>query len=192
MDVVLATRNEGKLREMQRLFEPLGLTLISQASLDIESADETRTTFLENALDKARHVSALTGKPCIADDSGLVVRALGGAPGIYSARFAGPDATDAANNARLIAALADEEDRSAHFYCAMVYLDHAEHPAPLVATARWNGEIVDTPRGENGFGYDPHFLVAGLEQTSAELTPERKNTLSHRGQASRALLALLQ
>ena len=192
MDVVLATRNEGKLREMQRLFEPLGLTLVSQASLNIESAEETRSTFVENALDKARHVSALTGKPCIADDSGLVVRALGGAPGIYSARFAGPDATDAANNTRLIGELAGVEDRSAHFYCAMVYLEHADHPAPLVATGRWNGEIVDTPRGENGFGYDPHFLVAGLNQTSAQLDPEQKNTLSHRGQASRALLALLQ
>lgn len=192
MRVVLATRNDGKLREMQRLFAPCGWDLVSQAALAIDSAEETRTTFVENALDKARHVARLSGAPCIADDSGLVVESLGGAPGIYSARFAGSQRSDADNNAELIRRLEGEINRHAHFYCAMVYLEHADHPAPLIATARWHGTIIDAPRGDNGFGYDPHFLVKGTDLTAAELDAQTKNRLSHRGQAAALLLGLLR
>ncbi len=191
MKVVLATRNPGKLREMQQLFEPLGWSLVSQADLNIDSAPETRMTFVENALDKARHVSEQSGLPCIADDSGLVVSALNGAPGIYSARFAGPQKSDADNNVRLIAELADKQDRDAHFYCAMVFLQHHAHPAPVVATGRWHGRIVDKARGANGFGYDPHFFVVSRGCTAAELEAETKNEISHRGLAARTLLAAL-
>ncbi len=190
--VVLASRNEGKLREMSRLFSPLGWQLVSQAELQVDSAEEVRSTFVENAIDKARHVSAITGLPCIADDSGIVVNALNGAPGIYSARFAGEQRSDADNNAKLVELLRGVDDRRAHFYCAMVYLEHADHPAPIVATALWHGEIIDEPRGEGGFGYDPHFLLPALGVTSAELSAEQKNKLSHRGQAAQALLSLLK
>ena len=192
MKVVLATRNDGKLIEMQELFGPIGWELISQKALDIDSADEVKHTFAENALDKARHVAAISGLPCIADDSGIVVNALNGAPGIYSARYAGPQRSDADNNAKLVADLQGKDDRSAHFFCAMVFLEHAEHPGPLIATARWHGQIVDTPQGSNGFGYDPHFYLPELECTSAQLPAEQKNRISHRGQAANQLLQLVR
>lgn len=191
-EAVLATGNAGKLREMAALLAPIGLRLIAQGELGIAAAAETAVTFVENALQKARHASAAAGLPAIADDSGLVVPALGGAPGVRSARYAGDDATAAQNNRKLIGALAGIEDRSAWFYCALVFIEGPEDPAPLLATGLWRGRIIDQPRGEGGFGYDPHFLVPRLGRTSAELAPEEKNALSHRGQAVAALLQRLR
>ena len=191
-EAVLATGNAGKLREMAALLAPIGLRLIAQGELGIAAAAETGVTFVENALQKARHASAAARLPAIADDSGLVVPALGGAPGVRSARYAGDDATDAQNNRKLIGALAGIEDRSAWFYCALVFIERPEDPAPLLATGLWRGRIIDQPRGEGGFGYDPHFLVPRLDRTSAELAPEEKNALSHRGQAVAALLHRLR
>lgn len=191
-EAVLATGNAGKLREMAALLAPIGLRLIAQGELGIAAAAETGVTFVENALQKARHASAAARLPAIADDSGLVVPALGGAPGVRSARYAGDDATDAQNNRKLIGALAGIEDRSAWFYCALVFIERPEDPAPLLATGLWRGRIIDQPRGEGGFGYDPHFLVPHLGRTSAELAPEEKNALSHRGQAVAALLQRLR
>jgi XTP/dITP diphosphohydrolase len=192
MQVVLASRNVGKLKELADLLAPLGLMLTSQAEFDIPSADETGLTFLENALIKARSVAAATTLPSIADDSGLVVPALNGAPGIYSARYAGAEATDADNNAKLVTALQSQTDRRAYFYCALVYLRYADDPTPLVATAAWHGEIIDEPRGQGGFGYDPHFWVSETGCTSAELAKQRKNAISHRGQAMSSMLDLIR
>ena len=189
--VVVASGNRGKLRELAAALAELDLDLISQGELGIASAPETATTFVENALAKARHAAAAAAAPAIADDSGLVVPALGGAPGIFSARYAGDGATDAANNARLLKALQDVADRAAYFYCALVYSASATDPAPVIATAQWRGIIVEAPRGANGFGYDPHFLVPALGLTAAELPLADKNRLSHRGQACRRLAALL-
>ena len=177
MKVVLASGNAGKLRELRALLAPLGIELIAQGELGLEGAPETACTFVENA---------------IADDSGLAVNALGGEPGVHSARYAGPARDDGANNRKLIAALAGVPDRRARFCCAMVYVDEPGDPVPLIAAAEWQGTIVDAARGENGFGYDPHFLVPELGLTSAELEPKLKNSLSHRGQAARALLAALR
>jgi XTP/dITP diphosphohydrolase len=187
--IVLATHNAGKLRELRALLSPRSMEVTSLAELDIPAPEETGLTFLENALTKARHAAELSTLPAIADDSGLVVPALGGEPGIHSARYAGLDAGDAANNARLLRELHGATDRSAHYYCALVMLRHARDPAPLVATARWFGRILEAGRGTGGFGYDPYFEVAGLDYTAAELPPARKNALSHRG---RAMLALLE
>ena len=189
--IVVATGNAGKVRELALALGPLGCTLATQRELGIESVAETGTTFVENALIKARHAATRSGLPAIADDSGLVVPALCGAPGVRSARYAGEDATDAANNAKLLRALDGINDRSAYFYCALVYLASADDPTPRIATACWHGVIVDDARGSNGFGYDPHFLVPELGETAAELSVERKNAISHRGQASRRLAELL-
>ena len=191
MKVVLASGNAGKLRELAALLAGLGVELISQSDLKVRPAAETGQTFIENALIKARHASRQTGLPAIADDSGLVVPALSGAPGVRSARYAGAAATDADNNRKLINALSDDSDRSAWFYCALVFLHHPEDPSPLLATGLWRGRIIDQPRGANGFGYDPHFLIPHLDKTSAELPPQQKNQLSHRGQAAQALAAAL-
>lgn len=190
--VVLATGNEGKAREIAALLAPAGIEIVSQAALGIEPADETGLTFIENALLKARHAAALSGLPAIADDSGLVVDALGGAPGIHSARYAG-GAGDAANNAKLLAALAATPDpaRSARFVCVAVFLAHAADPLPLVCEGRWEGAILHAPRGAGGFGYDPVFLPAGETRSSAQLEPVEKNQASHRGRAFRELLARL-
>ena len=163
MKVVLATNNEGKLFEFRSLLSPLGLELVGQAELDITSIPETGITFVENALAKARHVSAVSNCPALSDDSGLVVDALRGEPGIHSARFAGSNATDEDNNSKLLAVLANHKSRktrSAHFYCALVFLRHAEDPAPIVATGQWHGSIVTEPKGNNGFGYDPLSCVS--------------------------------
>ncbi len=188
--LVLASNNPGKLREFRRLLQPLGITVVPQAELGIADAGEPHVTFLENALAKARHASAAARLSALADDSGICVTALGGAPGVQSARYAGEPRSDARNNARLIAALAGVADRRAHYTCVLVMVRHEGDPEPIVAEGRWHGTIIDVPRGDGGFGYDPHFLDPG-GLTGAELPLERKNVLSHRGQAMRALIARL-
>ena len=191
MRVVLASSNTGKLRELSALLAPLDLTLTPQHELGVSPAPETGCTFVENALLKARHASAQTGLAAVADDSGLVVPALGGAPGVHSARYAGRNATDAANNRKLIDALARVGNRVAWFHCALAFLRHPSDPVPVLASGAWRGEIIDTPKGAAGFGYDPHFLIPELGKTSAELPREEKNRLSHRGQAARNLAQAL-
>ena len=187
--VVLASNNAGKLAEFSSLLTPLGLALRKQSELGISEAEEPYATFVENALAKARHVAQLSGLPALADDSGICVPAFGGAPGVLSARYAGEPKSDARNNQKLIQDLSAHEDKSAYYYCVLVYLRHAQDPQPVIAEGRWDGEIISTPRGENGFGYDPHFWIASLNKTAAELSAEEKNQLSHRGQALRALIA---
>ncbi len=192
-ELVLASGNAGKLAEIARLLEPLGLVIRTQTEFGITPPEETGLSFIENAILKARHAARLSGLPALADDSGLEVDFLNGAPGIYSARYAGEDGNDAANNHKLLGALegVPAEQRSARFRCVIALLRHAEDPMPLVATGTWEGRILEAPRGEGGFGYDPLFLPAGLERTAAELGKAEKNRLSHRGQALQALLALL-
>ena len=189
--LVLASNNEGKLREFRRLLSPLSIEVIPQAALDIPEADEPHVTFVENALAKARHASALADLPALADDSGICVRALDGAPGVQSARYAGEPKSDARNNAKLVAALQGVADRRAHYACLLVLVRHAADPEPIIAEGDWHGSIVDAPRGDGGFGYDPHFLDATTGLTAAELPLARKNELSHRGRALRALIAKL-
>jgi XTP/dITP diphosphohydrolase len=190
--LVLASGNAGKLREFRRLLSPLGLDVIAQSALGIADADEPHVTFVENALAKARHASAHAKLPALADDSGICVRALAGAPGVQSARYAGEPRSDARNNEKLIAALSGVADRRAHYACVLALLRHAHDPEPILAEGAWHGTIVDAPRGTGGFGYDPHFLDAATGHTAAELPLERKNELSHRGKAIRALLARLK
>jgi len=194
--LVLASNNPGKLREIDALLAPLGITVVPQAALGIAEADEPHETFLENALAKARHASRASGLPALADDSGLCVDALGGEPGVHSAHYAGWKGSraqrDAANNARLLAALETQADRGAHFACVMVLMRHPDDPQPLVAEGNWVGEIGRTARGENGFGYDPLFVLPGRGCTSAELPAEEKNRISHRGQALVRLLDRLR
>jgi len=189
--LILASGNEGKLREFRRLLEPRGMEVIPQAELDIAEADEPHATFIENALAKARHASAIAGLPALADDSGVCVAALAGAPGVQSARYAGLPASDARNNAKLVMALRGVADRRAHYTCVLVLLRAAADPEPLIAQGTWHGTIIDEPRGSGGFGYDPHFRDDATGLTGAELPLERKNELSHRGQAIRALLQTL-
>jgi XTP/dITP diphosphohydrolase len=198
--LVLASANPGKLREFRQMLAPLGLEVVPQAELGIADADEPHATFVENALAKARHASAASGLPAFADDSGICVATLGGAPGVQSARYAGPppaetpggrEDQDARNNSKLVAALAGAADKSAHYYCVIVLVRHAADPEPLIAEGRWRGEVIATPRGTNGFGYDAHFLVSELGRTAAELPPEQKNSLSHRGKALAELVARL-
>ena len=190
--IVLASRNPGKLREFRRLLSPLGIEVIAQSDLGIAEADEPHATFVENALAKARHASRYARLPALADDSGVCVEALGGAPGVQSARYAGEPKSDQRNNAKLIADLAGIADRRAHYYCMLALMRHEADPEPILADGRWDGTIIDTPRGTGGFGYDPHFLDGGTSLTGAELPPERKNELSHRGKALRALLVRLE
>ncbi|CAH2806257.1 MAG: Nucleoside 5-triphosphatase RdgB (dHAPTP, dITP, XTP-specific) (EC [uncultured Paraburkholderia sp.] len=192
--VVLASNNAGKLREFAALFDAAGIELIPQGQLKVPEAEEPYPTFVENALTKARHASKLTGLPALADDSGLCVRALRGAPGVYSTRYAqltGGEKSDAANNARLVAALQGETDRRAYYFCVLALVPHADDPEPLIAEGRWHGEMLDTPRGEHGFGYDPYFYLPSLNATAAELEPVVKNGSSHRAIALRQLLARL-
>jgi XTP/dITP diphosphohydrolase len=189
--LVLASGNEGKLREFRRLLAPLGIEVIPQAELGIPEAPEPHVTFIENALAKARHASAVAGLPALADDSGVCVRALGGAPGVQSARYGGEPRSDARNNARLIAELQGVADRRAHYVCVLVLVRHAGDPEPVIAEGAWHGVIVDDPRGAGGFGYDPHFLDEASGLTGAELPLEQKNAISHRGKAMRALLLRL-
>lgn len=189
--IVLASNNPGKLREFAGLFAPLGIELIAQGQLGVPEAAEPHVTFVENALAKARHASALTGLPAIADDSGLCVAALDDAPGVRSARFAedeGAGKGDAANNALLVRKLEGVTDRRARYVALLVLVRSADDPQPLIAQGQWHGEILAEPRGANGFGYDPHFLLPPLGRTAAELQPEEKNRLSHRAQALRMLV----
>ena len=191
--LVLATGNPGKLRELAALLAPWRVEVLPQSAFTATVAEETGQTFVENAILKARHAAAASGLPAIADDSGLEVDALGGAPGVRSARYAGDGADDQANNARLLEALAGVAgpDRTARYRCAMVFLRHPDDPAPLVRQSAWEGCIVREPRGTGGFGYDPLFLVAGEARTAAEYPAEEKNLVSHRGRALRALVEAL-
>ncbi|WP_018412224.1 RdgB/HAM1 family non-canonical purine NTP pyrophosphatase [Methyloversatilis thermotolerans] len=190
--LVLASNNPGKLRELDAMLAPLGIEVVNQGALGVGEAEEPWPTFVENALAKARHASRETGLPALADDSGLCVDALGGRPGVLSARYAGEPRSDLANNARLIADLHGVADRRAHFYSVIVLVRSADDPQPLIADGEWHGEIVADARGDGGFGYDPHFWVPSLDQTAAELPAELKNTLSHRAAAMRHLLDRLR
>jgi XTP/dITP diphosphohydrolase len=190
-DLVIASNNPGKLAEFSRLLSPLGYRVRTQSELGIDEAEEPHPTFIENALTKARHASRASGLPALADDSGICAPALGGAPGVHSARYAGEPRSDDANNAKLVQALSSHTDKSAYYYCVLVFVRHAEDPQPVIAEGRWQGELITKPRGEGGFGYDPHFLLPALGKTAAELSAEQKNELSHRGQALRALMAKL-
>ena len=190
MDIVLASSNQGKLAELRALLEPAGLRVVPQDALGVEPPEETGLTFVENALIKARAACAATGLSAIADDSGIVVDALKGAPGVRSARYAGEGASDADNLARLLEALAGVATprRGAAFVCCVVYLRHARDPCPMVCEGVWKGRILDAPRGAGGFGYDPVFFVESLGRTAAELSRAEKNAISHRGQALAQLL----
>lgn len=190
--LVLASNNAGKLKEFSALLAPLGIKVVPQGELGVPECPEPHITFLENALEKARHASRVTGLPALADDSGICVEVLNGAPGVLSARFAGEPKSDAANNALLVSKLAGETNRRAWYTCVLVLVRHADDPQPLVAEGVWHGEIVDAPRGEGGFGYDPYFWLADQGQTVAELPAEQKNRMSHRGQAIAALLERLK
>ncbi len=192
--LVLASSNQGKLREINQLIGGIGLEAVPQSEFDVPDANETGLSFVENAILKARHAAKLTGLPAIADDSGLEVDALNGAPGIYSARFAGKDASDTDNLQKLLVDLkaVPEEQRTARFQCLMVFMSHENDPTPIICQGTWEGHILSAPQGENGFGYDPVFWVPGEQCASAELAPVVKNRLSHRGQALRRLVGALQ
>jgi len=192
--VVLATGNAGKVRELASLLNDFGLDVVAQTELGVESAEETGLTFIENAIIKARHAAQVTGLPAIADDSGLAVDALGGAPGIYSARFAGADASDQQNLEKLLVELQDvpDSERQAQFHCVLVYMRHADDPTPLVCHGSWQGTIARAPAGNGGFGYDPIFVVPEAGKTAAELSADEKRAVSHRGQAVKLLLEALR
>ncbi len=190
--IVLASNNQGKLKEFFHILSPLGITLHAQSEFDVPEAEEPYFTFIENALTKARHAAKLTGLPALADDSGICVNALQGAPGVFSARFAGEPKSDQRNNAHLISQLATANDKSAYYYCVLVYVRSEHDPQPVIAEGLWHGEIVTEPKGNNGFGYDPHFWIPTLGKTVAELSPEQKSQCSHRGQALRVLLEKLR
>jgi XTP/dITP diphosphohydrolase len=190
--IVLASGNKGKKKEIEELLEPFGTRVVTQTELGITEAEEPYETFFENALAKARHAAFATRLPALADDSGICVDALGGAPGVHSARFAGEPRSDERNNQKLLQELAHHQNRKAHYVCVLVLVRGPGDTEPLVAQAEWHGEIAHAPRGTNGFGYDPYFLVPGLGKTAAELAPEVKNRLSHRGQALAKLLELLK
>jgi XTP/dITP diphosphohydrolase len=190
--VVIASNNAGKLREIERILAPLDLHAVPQAHFQVPECPEPHVTFIENCIAKARHASQHTGLPALADDSGICVDALNGAPGVYSARYAGEPKSDQRNNDKLVAALQGEANRKAHYYCVMVYVRYPDDPQPIIAEGAWHGEIIDTPRGDGGFGYDPYFLVPELGQTGAELPMDEKNVISHRGQALRALAERLK
>ena len=192
-EVVLASGNAGKIKELSQLLLQANLTVVSQSDLNVPEVEETGLSFVENAIIKARNASQHTGLPAIADDSGLEVDALNGAPGIYSARYAGAAATDADNNEKLLKALqaVPEQNRTARFRCSLVYLRHATDPSPLIAEGHWEGRIVNTLQGNKGFGYDPVFYIPDLQCTAAQLTRERKSQLSHRATALKVLLNLI-
>ncbi len=190
--IVLASNNAGKLKEFNQLLAPVGFTLHAQGEFNVPEAEEPHPTFVENALAKARHASRLTGLPALADDSGICANALAGAPGVWSARYAGEPKSDLSNNDRLVTELAAHADKSAYYYCVLVLVRHADDPQPLIAEGRWEGEVIADKRGAGGFGYDPHFWLPALDRTVAELSAEEKNRLSHRGQALRLLIEKLR
>jgi XTP/dITP diphosphohydrolase len=199
--LVLASSNPGKLREFRQMLDPLGIEVVPQSELGVPEADEPHETFLENALAKARLASRHTGLPAFADDSGICAEALGGEPGVHSARYADGAGSGAPgeragqerrNNEKLVSALRGKADHRAHYYCVIVLVRHAGDPEPLIAEGRWQGEVIATPRGTGGFGYDPHFLLPELGRTAAELLPEEKNAVSHRGKALRRLVEMLK
>lgn len=188
--IVLASGNIGKLRELSQILSPLGLKLIAQSDLNVAEAEETGLSFVENAIIKARNAALVTGLPAIADDSGIEVDALHGAPGIYSSRYAGPDASDTDNIQALLTAMKDvpENERTARFQCVVVFMRHAEDPTPLICQGSWQGQILQSPSGDEGFGYDPIFWVTETDCTAAELSPEQKHAISHRGKAMRQFM----
>ena len=190
--LVLASGNAGKLKELSSLLTPLGIEVLPQSAFNVSEAEEPHPSFVENAIAKARHAARATGLPALADDSGLCVDVLGGAPGVLSARFAGEPKSDARNNALLLERLAGEPNRHARFYCALALVRHADDPQPIIACGEWHGEILEAARGQGGFGYDPLFLVPDLDQTAAEIDHSLKNVLSHRGNAMRQLLDRLR
>ncbi len=190
--IVLASNNQGKLKEFGALLGAIGLDVHPQGEFNVPEADEPFATFVENALTKARHAARLSGLPALADDSGVCVNALAGAPGVWSARYAGEPKSDAANNAKLVADLAAHADKSAYYYCVLVYVRHADDPQPVIADGSWHGEIIAVPRGDGGFGYDAYFWLPALNKTAAELSAAEKNACSHRGQALRALVEKLR
>lgn len=197
--LVIASNNPGKLREIAAILAPLAIEVLPQGALGVSEAEEPHCTFIENALAKARHASRITGLPALADDSGVCILALGGEPGVHSARYAeavageeGREDQDRRNNEKLLQALSSATDRRAHYYCVIVLVRHAEDPQPLIAEAEWHGEILREPRGTGGFGYDPLFLVPEFGRTGAELSPQEKNRVSHRGRALAQLVARLR
>lgn len=192
--LVLASGNKGKLKEFGEVLAPLGFEVVPQSEYNVPEVDETGLTFIENALLKAREASRVSGQPAMADDSGIEVDALNGAPGIYSARFSGEDATDGKNNAKLLEALKGlpQEKRTARYWCVLVYLRHANDPTPIIAQGSWEGRILEAPEGEGGFGYDPLFFVDELGCTAAALSPDVKNKYSHRGKATLDLITQLK
>ncbi|MEO9945827.1 XTP/dITP diphosphatase [Paraglaciecola sp.] len=193
-NVVLATGNQGKVKELAKMLSGLNIKVLPQSEFAVGDVAETGTTFVENAIIKARHAAKVTGLPAIADDSGLAVDALGGAPGVYSARYSGDNATDQSNILKLLEAMADmpANKRQAKFLCVLVFMRHADDPTPIICQGEWSGHITTEQGGKNGFGYDPIFWVQEQNCTSAQLTPEQKNALSHRGKALKQLLAQLQ
>ena len=191
-DIVIASNNAGKIREIEAILQPLGLKPVAQSVFNVPEADEPYPTFIENALTKARNAARHTGMPALADDSGICVYALQGAPGVVSARYAGEPKSDARNNLKLVDALKHEDDRSAYYFAVMVLVRHADDPQPLIAEGRWAGEVIETPRGDNGFGYDPYFFLPDFGKTAAEMSAHEKNLVSHRGKALRRMAALIK
>ncbi len=190
--IVLASNNAGKLKEFSQMLAPLGFEVRPQGEFNVPEAPEPHATFLENALDKARHAARRTGLPALSDDSGICANALSGAPGVMSARYAGEPKSDARNNQKLIADLAAQADKSVYYYCVLVLVRSADDPQPVIADGRWNGELIADARGSGGFGYDPHFWLPALGKTAGELSADEKNRISHRGQALRALVEKLR
>ncbi|WP_100642286.1 XTP/dITP diphosphatase [Alteromonas facilis] len=190
--IVLASGNKGKVAEFNHLLSEFAITVSPQSDFNVESVPETGTTFVENAIIKARHAAAVTGLPAIADDSGLVVSALNGAPGIYSSRYAGENANDSGNIDKLLSDMQESEDRNAHFYCCLVFLRHANDPVPMIAEGRWFGTITHQRQGDNGFGYDPVFYVPELSKTAAQMPKDEKGRISHRAKALALLMPQLK
>lgn len=192
--IVLATNNQGKVNELQNLLVDAGFNVVAQKEFNVPDVDETGLTFIENAILKARHTAKFTRLPAIADDSGLVVNALNGAPGIYSARYAGEHGNDGSNNQKLLQELKNvpNEKRTAYFYCALAFMRHENDPTPIICLGKWNGIILNETRGDGGFGYDPLFYVPELNCSAAELTKEHKSQISHRGQALKQLIAKIK